>query len=129
MKLKYIEFSELLNKSFSNVYHAKTGDYEGQDELHFINDSEHYVQLHQQDCCEGVYLDDIAGDLNDLVNSPILLAEEINSEPPTVEREYEPDSETWTFYKLSTIKGSVTIRWYGSSNGCYSETAELYKVL
>jgi len=72
---------------------------------------------HEQDCCESVSIDDINGDLDDIMNSPILLAEEvINS------GENEWGTETWTFYKLSTIKGTVVIKWYGESNGYYSET-------
>jgi hypothetical protein len=69
---------------------------------------------------------DIVGDLEDLIGYPILLAEEVTNDsdvnPPGVEIPEYQDSFTWTFYKLATIKGSVTISWYGQSNGYYNES-------
>ena len=81
-----------------------------------------FEMSHSQDCCERVSIEDICGDINDLLNSPILLAEEATSEedPVDVNKEYHDDLYCWTFYKLSTFKGDVTIRWYGESNGYYS---------
>jgi hypothetical protein len=73
-----------------------------------------------------VYIEDICGDLEDLVGLPILMAEETSSRenPPEVVREHYDDSFTWTFYKIATNKGNVTIRWYGGSNGYYSESVD-----
>jgi hypothetical protein len=73
---------------------------------------------HEQDCCESVSLDDIIGDLSDLEGSPILYAEAVDNmdEPPC-----DCESYTWTFYRFGTAKGSVTVRWFGTSNGYYSE--------
>ena len=81
-----------------------------------------FEMSHSQDCCERVSIEDVCGDINDLLNSPILLAEKETSDedPIDVNKEYHDDLYCWTFYKLSTFKGDVTIRWYGESNGYYS---------
>ena len=94
-------------------------------------EGEEYRLWHQQDCCESVTIEDINGDLEDLVGHPILLAEEVtheNENPKDITPPEYQDSFTWTFYKLSTIKGSVTIRWYGESNGYYSEAVSFGEV-
>lgn len=91
-----------------------------------------FTMEHIQDCCESVSIVDICGDLTDLVGSPILIAKKTTSKEHTFMNKkskdfglYSDDSETWTFYELATIKGSVTILWYGSSNGYYSEDATI----
>lgn len=90
-----------------------------------------YALFHSQDCCESVYIEDVCGDLDDLVGTPILMAEEVSSIEGFDESKpldgYEPESYTWTFYKLATIRGSVTIRFYGTSNGYYSESVSFGK--
>lgn len=109
------------------------------DEIRFTtNDGKIYRQVYYADCCAGCSVEEIHGDLQDLIGVPILMAEEVTNREPDADIQYkrdkeksialankeyyyEEDSETWTFYKLATIKGSVTIRWYGSSNGYYSE--------
>ena len=87
----------------------------------FTSDSGKHWMQHQQDCCESVSVEDIVGNVEDLIGSPVLLAEEVSEEDPNAS-----ESGTWTFYKLATIKGSVTIRWYGSSNGWYGEEVSFY---
>ncbi|EQK39795.1 hypothetical protein C672_3655 [[Clostridium] bifermentans ATCC 638] len=82
---------------------------------------------HEQNCCESVYIDEIHGDLNNLIGSEILMAEEIEGESPSEVDSYF-ESYTWTFYKLATVKGYVTIRWFGESNGYYSESVDFAKV-
>jgi hypothetical protein len=72
--------------------------------------------FHEQDCCESVYLEDVVGDLSDLENAEIVRAEKTTSD--IEETDY--GIKRWTFYNISTVKGSVTLRWCGSSNGYYS---------
>lgn len=75
-----------------------------------------FQMYHSQDCCESVWVEDVCGDLEDLIGSPILMAES-----RTCDNDINPgnDSSMWTFYEFRTIKGSVTIRWLGESNGYY----------
>jgi len=90
-------------------------------------DGETFSMHHEQDCCEDVSIDDIEGDIESLVGNPILVAEEVESNESR-DPSQEFDSFTWTFYKLATIKGHVDIRWFGSSNGYYSESVDFVRV-
>lgn len=84
-----------------------------------------FVFGHYQDCCESVSLEDINGDLSDLVGTPLLVAEERSHHKEDTRN---IESETWTFYTFRTIKGSVDVRFYGTSNGYYSESVDLIVV-
>lgn len=88
-----------------------------------LSDGSIVVMGHEQDCCESVTIDEISGDIRDLYNHPILVADETESHS-----EDESGTETWSFYKLATVNGWVDIRWYGLSNGCYSEKAYTYLI-
>lgn len=115
--------SELVGKTLTSV----TQD--GSEMVFTCQNGERFKLHHNQDCCESVYIEDINGDLNDLVGSPILMAEESTSgeNPPGVEVSEYQDSFTWTFYRFATVKGYVNVRWYGSSNGYYSEHVDFAK--
>lgn len=95
-----------------------------------LDNGECYRLFHSQKCCESVYIEDINGDLDDLIGLPLMRAEESssNENPVGIDvSDYNQESFTWTFYRLATMKGWVVIRWYGSSNGYYSESVDFGK--
>ena len=87
---------------------------------------------HKSICCDDHYIENICGDLSDILNTPILLAEEVYSKDRPEDNEY--FFMQWCFYKLSTIKGSITIRWMETyqrpcdNNYCYSSEVHFSKV-
>lgn len=118
---------ELKGKTLAEI-EVSTGGTDRDDRLTFITtEGERYVMFHSQDCCETVELKEVIGEFNDLIGSPILEAEEVTNDEGEPKPEY-AESWTWTFYKLGTIKGHVTLRWLGESNGYYSEDVSIEKV-
>ena len=112
--------AHMLGKTFVQV----TGSV-GSDEMLFETaNGERFMFAHQQDCCESVDINDIVGDLQDLVGEPMLIAEEVKGATEPDAEHYE--SYTYTFYKFATRKGYVDVRWLGESNGYYSEGVDLF---
>ena len=116
------DFNELVGKILTKIEISRDEDRDEDEILFYCTDEKKYKMCHMQDCCESVTIEDICGDINDLIGSPITMAEEsINLGNP---EDRFMESCTWTFYKLATIKGYVTLRWYGESNGYYSESVD-----
>jgi len=112
--------AQMLGKTFVLV----TGSVGDGEMLFETASGERFMFAHQQDCCESVDINDIVGDLQDLVGEPLLVAEEVKGATEPDEEHYE--SYTYTFYKFATRKGYVDVRWLGESNGYYSESVELF---
>jgi len=124
-----IDFSVIVGKVINTIDRA--------DRVISFNcsDGTKYSMWHAQDCCEDVYVESITGDLENIVEVPILDAYcststenqlEVSEKIKTDQKWNE--SFTWSFYTIRTLKGTVTIRWYGSSNGYYSESVEFVEI-
>lgn len=82
-----------------------------------LDDDSTLSMFHYQDCCEDVCLEDW-GDLDakELIGGQIVLFEKCTQDG-------DPNHygvQQYTFYKLNTTKGDITMRWCGESNGYYS---------
>lgn len=112
---------EFKGKIFKDIFIKEDG--EGEDRISFTtNTNAVYNMYHEQNCCEEVYIESINGNIADLLNTPVILAEKITE---TGDNDNGWETYTWTFYKIGTIKGTVTIRWNGGSNGDYSEEVSI----
>jgi hypothetical protein len=118
------DISGLLGETLERVEGAE----EGSGEIVFVTvEGRKYRMYHDQECCESVYVEDVCGDVGDLLGCPIEVAEESTNDKEGSD-EWEDQAQQWTFYKLVTVKGHVTIRWYGRSNGYYSTSVSFERV-
>jgi len=127
-----VGISVLLDKKITGVVVNRDGP---DDEIVFETDDGSYKMYHSQDCCENVYIEDISGNLQGLVGHVVRLAEETTGGAPegydrqsSYPDNYSDDSETWTYYNISAGNEDVNIRWYGTSNGYYSESVSVVKL-
>jgi len=110
-----MDFNHLQGKTITSI----TGCHQHSQEIVFTtSDGDRYRMWHWQSCCEHVSVEDVVGDVLDLIGSPVLRAEERSSGVQDTTDGY--GIEQWTFYTIGTIKGTVDLRWFGSSNGYYS---------
>jgi hypothetical protein len=109
--------SDLIGRSFTRV--KATDD----EILFYLADDVYVLMNHHQDCCESVYVEDICGDLEDLVGAQIVHFEERTQIGGDDDSSW--GSQTWTFYDIQTTRGCVNIRWLGESNGYYSESVDI----
>lgn len=117
------DVSDMLGKTITNITLPNENQY--QDMILFeCSDGSAYLMYHEQNCCESVEIEDIAGDLDILIGHPLTVADVSTK----AGEEDDWGTSTWTFYHFATIKGYVDIRWYGASNGYYSEEVDFVKL-
>lgn len=108
------KFEDLVGKTIL-AFDRSDGDFST-----FIVDGARCELYHEQDCCESVYVESINGTFEDLIGQPLVLAtENVLDLPPLGEYD---ESYTWTEFTLATANHRCSIRWYGTSNGYYSES-------
>lgn len=113
------EFEDLIGKTIVKV----RGLEQGSEEVVFtLDDGTRCRMVHWQSCCEDVHLHDFIGEADDLIGEPVLLARESMSDQGLPGDPESSESQTWTFYTIATRKGYVDMRWWGQSNGYYSES-------
>lgn len=123
MEYKNAKFEDLLGKYLTKLEVAADNS-----KITFTcSDGSMYEMSHCQDCCESVEVEDICGNTDHLIGYPIIFAE-VSTDREHPREESWNESFTWTFYKLATIKGFCVIRWYGQSNGYYSEEVDMYLI-
>lgn len=114
--------SELEGEVISTVEGAETGW-----ETIITTESGKAIKIyHEQNCCEHVSIED--SEVDNIVGGYCHFAGFVDEETPVITTNddyYYDNSQTWSFLKIETSKGSIWQRWLGESNGYYSERVDI----
>jgi len=114
-------FSILKNQTITDI----SSDYES---VTFKTVDKTYRLEHYQDCCESVRLENVIGDIKNILNVPITLAEEDNPGDPDWYSESYNDSHTWSVFILEAGGKRVEFWFLGESNGYYGESVDFVEI-
>lgn len=90
--------------------------------LTLITDLRTYKIYHEQECCEQVWLADVGDlDVKEILNEELIGFDRFVSKGKV----HNDDYGTFTFITVRTNKDSYQLRFCGTSNGYYSETAKI----
>lgn len=130
MNVLYFANIDEVNEHFASGIESVKGYKKDTDEIVFkCKNGSTVVFYHEQNCCESVWLEDADGLANGtdiFTGCDWCKVEEVEGHGKPLD-EYD-ESFTWTFYKFTTNKGYDTMRWYGTSNGYYSEDVD-FKII
>lgn len=119
--------SDSLSELEGEVIASITGGEKGDRECVITTVSGKAIKIyHEQDCCEDVSIEDCESD--NIVGGLVHFAGFVGVEHHviTTNGDYWYDnSQTWSFLKIETSKGSIWQRWLGESNGYYSESVDV----
>ena len=87
-----------------------------------LSDGSIFEMAYRPDCCASCRILEMDCTPEDFIDQEILHAEEVSNEIDPEPEGRGDESHTWTFVKFTTPKGHFMVRWYGESNGYYSES-------
>jgi len=107
--MNYANFFELKGKTITSIDGIKTDD-----------------TLTTQDCCEDVRVYGTVGNIDDILNAEVTVAEDTTTMDNPNAPDYKAyESATWSQFRIGTDKGTFEIWWLGESNGYYSESVSV----
>ena len=116
---------DILNKEIVEIKGLEQGSSEV---LIVFTDGSVLEQIHHQDCCECVEVEQVDGDIGRHIGAKCIGIDtrvvELGDEGFKGNSDYY-ESATATFYTLTTSKGYLDWRWVGESNGYYSEDVSM----